>query len=117
MKVVLRLTTVLFLAAVSFQLIGCGSAAELSSAKLYREQRNYIKAEQLLEQGLAKDPTNDDIWALYVTNLYDLKKYEKIAEVIDTASVYAVKNRAQVERFVMPIHSTRYRALKWRSRA
>lgn len=97
MKVVLRLTAILFLAAVSVQLIGCGSAAELASAKLYREQRNYIKAEQLLEQGLAKDPTNDDLWALYVKNLYDLKKYEKIAEVIDTASVYAVKNRAEVE--------------------
>jgi tetratricopeptide (TPR) repeat protein len=97
MKIVLRLSLFLVLGVLSVQLIGCGSAAELSSAKLYREQRNYIKAEQLLEQALAKDPTSDDVWALYVKNLFDLKKYEKIAEVIDTASVYAVKNRAEVE--------------------
>ena len=30
-------------------------------------------------------------------NLYDLKQYEKIAEVIDTARLYAIKNRSMVE--------------------
>ncbi len=97
MKIVLRLSLFLILVVGFMQMTGCGSAAELSSAKLYREQRNFIKAEQLIEQGLAKDPTSDELWALYMKNLFDLKKYEKIASVIDTASVYAVQNRAQVE--------------------
>lgn len=96
MERVLRLTIVVVIAFISLEFIGCGEA-ELKSAKLYREQRNYIKAEQLLLQALSKDPSSDDVWALYVTNLFDLKKYEKIAEVIDTAEVYAVKNRPQVE--------------------
>src|SRR5437763_1866727 len=30
-------------------------------------------------------------------NLYDLKQYEKIAELVDTARLYAIKNRALVE--------------------
>ena len=81
---------------VSFQLLGCGGA-DLQSAKLYRIQHNWDKANLMLEQALRSDPTNDEAWALYVENLYSLKRYEKIAEVIDTARLYAIKNRAQVE--------------------
>ncbi len=81
---------------VSFQLLGCGGA-DLQSAKLYRIQHNWIKANEMLLQALKSDPTNDEAQALYVQNLYDLNLYEKIAEVIDTARLYAIKNRAAVE--------------------
>ena len=81
---------------VSFQLLGCGGA-DLQSAKLYRIQHNWDKANLMLEQAIKADPTNDEAWALYVENLYELKRFEKIAEVIDTARLYAIKNRAMVE--------------------
>ena len=81
---------------ISFQLFGCGGA-DLQSAKLYRIQHNWDKANLMLEQALKADPTNDEAWALYTQNLFDLKRYEKIAEVIDTARLYAIKNRAIVE--------------------
>ncbi len=81
---------------ISFQLLGCGGA-DLQSAKLYRLQHNWDKANLMLEQTIKADPTNDEGWALYVQNLYDLKRYEKIAEVIDTARLYAIKNRSMVE--------------------
>lgn len=81
---------------ISFQFLGCGGA-DLQSAKLYRIQHNWAKANEMLEKAVQGDPTNDEAWALYVTNLFDLKRYEKIAEVIDTARLYAIKNRAQVE--------------------
>jgi tetratricopeptide (TPR) repeat protein len=96
MKIVSRVAVFATILLLSLQYFGCGGA-ELSSAKLYRQQRNYLKANDLLEQALKSDPTGDEVWSLYVTNLYDLKRYEKIAETIDTARLYAVKNRTQVE--------------------
>ncbi|HET9135072.1 MAG TPA: tetratricopeptide repeat protein [Candidatus Kapabacteria bacterium] len=51
----------------------------------------------MLLKALASDPHSDEGWALYVANLYDLSNYEKIAEVIDTARLYAIVNRPMVE--------------------
>jgi tetratricopeptide (TPR) repeat protein len=79
-----------------FAFFGCGGA-DIQSAKLYRQQRNYDAANRMLEQALKSDPTSDEGWALYVQNLYDLKKFERIADVIDTARLYAIKNRKLVE--------------------
>jgi tetratricopeptide (TPR) repeat protein len=96
MKSLRQLCFIAALAVLSIQYLGCGGA-EISSAKLYRNQRNYVKANEMLEKALKSDPTSDEGWALYVTNLFDLKRYERIAEVIDTARIYAVENRTQVE--------------------
>ncbi|HYM20218.1 MAG TPA: tetratricopeptide repeat protein [Candidatus Kapabacteria bacterium] len=82
--------------AFSFQYIGCGGA-EITSAKQYRTLHNYNKANDMLLQALKSDPHSDEGWALYVQNLYDLNQYEKIADVIDTAKLYAIKNRQTVE--------------------
>src|SRR5438552_12453137 len=80
----------------AFQFFGCGSA-DIQSAKLYRQQRDYIRANTMLEQALKSDPTSDEGWALYMQNLFDQSKYEKIAELIDTARLYAIKYRKIVE--------------------
>jgi tetratricopeptide (TPR) repeat protein len=96
MKFLTRFGLILLLFSLSLQYLGCGGA-ELSSAKLYRGQRNYVKANQLLEAALKSSPTDDETWAVYVQNLFDLKNYEKIADVIDTARLYAVTNRQAVE--------------------
>src|SRR5205085_11784773 len=96
MKYFLRQILFLTLFVLTFQFLGCGGA-DLQSAKLYRDQHNWRKADEMLLQALKADPTGDEIWALYVQNLYDLNQYEKIAEVIDTARLYAIKNRLTVE--------------------
>ena len=96
MKFFSKIGLILLLSSLSLQYLGCGGA-ELSSAKLYRGQRNYVKADQLLKAALQSSPTDDETWAVYVTNLFDLKNYERIAEVIDTARLYAVQNRQVVE--------------------
>jgi len=96
MKYSVKLFSFVAIFVVTFQLLGCGGA-DLQSAKLYRIQHNWVKANEMLEQTIKADPTNDEGWALYMQNLYDLKKYEKIAELIDTARLYAIKNRALVE--------------------
>jgi len=96
MKHLARFALIVFLTTLSVQLLSCGSA-EISSAKLYRQRRDYSKADQLLKQALISNPTDDEAWDLYVQNLYDLKNYEKIADVIDTASLYSVTHRADID--------------------
>src|SRR5512140_3005607 len=96
MKNRIRVAITFAVLTLSIQYVGCGGA-EISSAKLYRQQRNYNRANDLLLQALKNDPHSDEGWALYLQNLYDLNQYEKIASVIDSAKLYAVKNRAQVE--------------------
>src|SRR2546428_12540806 len=95
---VLWLSIAIILSSFIFEGAGC-SGAEIQSAKLYRSQRNYDKANDMLEKALSKNPTDDEAWTIYVQNLYDLKRFEKIAEVIDTAVLYAVTHRPIVEDF------------------
>jgi tetratricopeptide (TPR) repeat protein len=79
-----------------FVITGCGGA-DVQSAKLYRQRHDFAAANKMLEQALKSDPTNDEGWALYMQNLYDLNNYEKIAEYVDTARLYSIKYRALVE--------------------
>ncbi|HWF45107.1 MAG TPA: tetratricopeptide repeat protein [Candidatus Kapabacteria bacterium] len=78
------------------QFAGCG-AADIQSAKLYRQRRDYIHADQLLQKALAEDPTSDEGWYLYTANLYDLKEYEKISNIIDTAMLYSTTHRQELQ--------------------
>lgn len=96
MKYISKLSLLLISVGLVLQLAGCG-AAEVSSAKLYRQQRNYVKANELLEQALQKNPQDPEALALYIKNLYDLKQYEKIADRIDTAWFYAVDYRSDID--------------------
>ncbi len=96
MKTLTRLAIVFAALSLSIQYYGC-AGSEIASAKLYRQQRKFPKADEMLQQALKSDPRSDEGWALYVQNLYDLQRYERIAEVIDTARLYAIKFRSQVE--------------------
>ncbi len=93
----IQLTLLLaFLATLALQLTGCGSA-DVESAKLYRQQREYNRANTMLEKAIKEDPTSDEAWYLYAMNLNDLKDYEKIAKIIDTAMLYSVTHRAELQ--------------------
>ncbi|HET6512530.1 MAG TPA: tetratricopeptide repeat protein [Candidatus Kapabacteria bacterium] len=96
MKIFQRIGLLLLIGAFAAQIAGCG-AAEVSSAKLYRTQRNYVKADELLTLALKRNGADPEAWALYVQNLYDLNKYERLAEVIDTAYKYAVDYRTDID--------------------
>ncbi len=93
----IQLTVLLALIATfALQLEGCG-AADVQSAKLYRERRDYITADKMLERAIKEDPTNDEAWYLYAMNLNDLKEYEKIATIIDTAMLYSTTHRQELQ--------------------
>ena len=88
------LSTIIVTLAVQFA--GCG-AADIQSAKLYRQHRDYIQANVLLEKAIKEDPTSDEAWYLYAENLYDLKQYEKIADIIDTAVLYSTTHHDELQ--------------------
>lgn len=85
----------LLLFAVSFELMACG-AADIQSAKAYRQRRDYVRADEMLQKALKEEPTNDEAWYLYIVNLYDLKQFEKIATQIDTAMLYSTSHRGEL---------------------
>lgn len=90
------LSLVLF--AVTFEFIGCG-AADIQAAKAYRQKRDFERANEMLLKAINEEPTSDEAWYLYVVNLYDLRQYEKIAEVIDTAMLYSTTHRGELQDF------------------
>ena len=96
MKTASKALLMTVLVSFAMQLASCG-AGEVQSAKLYRERRDYITANIRLEKAIKADPTNDEAWYLYVVNLYDLKQYEKIANVIDTAMLYSVTHHPDLQ--------------------
>lgn len=79
----------------AFEFVGCG-AADVQSAKLYRQRRDYPSADRMLLKAVTEDPTNDEAWYLYAENLNDLKEYEKIATIIDTAMLYSTTHREEL---------------------
>jgi tetratricopeptide (TPR) repeat protein len=85
----------LLLFAVSFEFMACG-AADIQSAKAYRQRRDYVRADEMLQKALKEEPTNDEAWYLYIVNLYDLKQFEKIATQIDTAMLYSTSHRGEL---------------------
>ena len=98
MKKIQHSLLVILLSAFAFEIIGCG-AADIQSAKLYRQRRDYPSAQRMIERALAEDGTNDEAWFLYIQNLYDLKNFEQIAQKIDTAMLYSATHRAEIQQY------------------
>jgi tetratricopeptide (TPR) repeat protein len=96
MKTLNRTLLLAVLTTFAFELAGCG-AADVQSAKLYRQRRDYVTADKMLQKAITEDPTNDEAWYLYAENLNDLKEYEKIAEIIDTAMLYSTTHREELQ--------------------
>jgi len=96
MKTIQRTLLLAFLTTFAFELAGCG-AADVQSAKLYRQRRDYVTADKMLQKAITEDPTNDEAWYLYAMNLNDLKEYEKIASIIDTAMLYSTTHRQELQ--------------------
>jgi tetratricopeptide (TPR) repeat protein len=96
MKTINRTLLLAVLTTFAFEFAGCG-AADVQSAKLYRQRRDYVTADKMLQKAITEDPTNDEGWYLYAENLNDLKQYEKIATIIDTAMLYSTTHRQELQ--------------------
>jgi tetratricopeptide (TPR) repeat protein len=96
MKHIQRTLLLAVITTFAFEFAGCG-AADVQSAKLYRQRRDYVTADKMLQRAITEDPTSDEGWYLYTENLYDLKAYEKIATIIDTAMLYSTTHRAELQ--------------------
>ncbi|HEY3876168.1 MAG TPA: tetratricopeptide repeat protein [Candidatus Kapabacteria bacterium] len=96
MKTTRKTLLLTLLTTLALQMAGCG-AADVQSAKLYRQRRDYPQADKMLLKAIQEDPTNDEAWYLYAENLNDLKQFEKIASIIDTAMLYSTTHRAELQ--------------------
>ena len=96
MKTTRKTLLLTVLATLAIQFAGCG-AADVQSAKLYRQRRDYPMADKMLQKAITEDPTSDEGWYLYAENLNDLKQYEKIAQIIDTAMLYSTTHRTELQ--------------------
>src|SRR5437870_1809649 len=98
MKTLTRTRLLALVATFALELAGCG-AADIQSAKLYRQRRDYAQADKMLKRALEEDPSSDEGWYLYTVNLYDLKNYEKVAQIIDTAMLYSSTHRSELQQY------------------
>ncbi len=96
MKTIERTLLLTLLVTFTIQFAGCG-AADVESAKLYRQRRDYISADKMLQKAITEDHANDEAWYLYAMNLNDLHNYEKIADIIDTAMFYSPTHRTELQ--------------------
>jgi tetratricopeptide (TPR) repeat protein len=96
--------TILLLVAVFFSTTGfqCGSA-ELTSAKLYINQKQYEKAEASLVKEVQKNDKDEEAWYLLGQVRMELKKYnemldayKKAAEISDAHKTEIARNRLAV---------------------
>ena len=98
---------VIVLAALVFTITGfqCGSA-ELTSAKLYVQQKNWAKAEESCLKELAKNDKNEEAWYILGQVRYETKKYPAALEAFNRASGISDAHKADIGK---------YRLVMWQS--
>jgi tetratricopeptide (TPR) repeat protein len=89
----------IFIATTGFQ---CGSA-ELTSAKLYINQKNYAKAEESLLKELAKNDKNEEAWFLLGQVRYENRKYGPALEAFTRASELSDAHKPDITRYRLGI--------------
>ncbi len=88
-----------FIATTGFQ---CGSA-ELTSAKLYINQKNYAKAEESLLKEIAKNDKNEEAWFLLGQVRYEEKKLGPSLEAFTRAQGISDAHKADITRYRLGI--------------
>ncbi|MCF8260872.1 MAG: tetratricopeptide repeat protein [Melioribacteraceae bacterium] len=74
----------------------CGST-EMTSAKLYIQQKKFDKAKESLEKEVEKNPKNDEAFYLLGTVEAELGNYNNILENFDKALEISTKNKEKIE--------------------
>lgn len=91
---------VLLLAAAYLALTGfqCGSA-EITTAKLAMQQKDFNKAEESLMKEVAKNPKNEEAWFLLGQVRHELKKYGPMNEAFTNALAINSTHKEEIQRF------------------
>jgi tetratricopeptide (TPR) repeat protein len=99
----------LLLAAIFFSTTGfqCGSA-EITSAKLYIQQKQWDKAEQSLQKELSKNDNNEEAWYLLGATRFELRKYTGMNEAYTRALALGDAHKAEITRTRLAVWGTLY---------
>lgn len=91
---------VMFLAVTYMALTGfqCGSA-EITTAKLAMQQKDFNKAEESLVKEVAKNPKNEEAWFLLGQVRHELKKYNLMNEAFTNALAINETHKDEIQRF------------------
>ena len=89
------LAAALYISITAFQ---CGSA-EMTSAKLYRDQKQYDKAEASCLKELAKNDKNEEAWYILGQVRYEVKKYAGMNEAFTKALQVSDVHKADVNKY------------------
>jgi tetratricopeptide (TPR) repeat protein len=73
------------------------SSTELTSAKLYIQQKNYDKALDVLQKEVAKNPQSDEGWYLLGTVQGEKKNYEEMIKAYDKSLSVSSKYAEQID--------------------
>jgi tetratricopeptide (TPR) repeat protein len=98
-----RFATSAFIVALTMILVyGCGST-EMTSAKLYLQQKNYEKAMEMLQKDVSKNGGSAENYYLQGTVYAEDESFEKMNEVFDSSLAYG-------DKFAQDILAYRYNA-------
>ncbi len=101
--------TILLLVAVFFSTTGfqCGSA-ELTSAKLYINQKQFDKAEASLMKELQKNDKNEEAWFLLGQVRMEMKNYNGMLEAYKKAAELSDTHKAEINRNRLAVWAMMY---------
>jgi tetratricopeptide (TPR) repeat protein len=95
-----------YLAVTGFQ---CGSA-EMTTARLAIQQKQFDKAEESLVRSLAKNPQDEEAWYLLGEVRYELKKYVEMTEAFDKALALSDVHRESINQYKLDVWSKQFNA-------
>ncbi len=98
------LAAAVFFAVTGFQ---CGSA-EVTTAKLAMQQKQYDKAEQSLLKQVEKNPTDEEAWFLLGQVRLELKKYKEMNDAYSKALEIAPTHKDQIQQNRLAIWAQLY---------
>lgn len=73
------------------------SSAEMTSAKLYIQRKEYQNAEAQLQKEVAKNPKNEEAWVLLGKIRYELKNYKGMKDAFVEAEKAGVKFKKETD--------------------
>jgi tetratricopeptide (TPR) repeat protein len=103
---------ILVISVVSLALMGfqC-SSAEMTSAKLYIQRKEYDNAEAQLRKELAKNPKNEEAYYLLGKEIYyPQKKFKEMADALRQALEIAPTHKKEVDLFLLQSWATTFNA-------
>lgn len=87
----------------------CGSA-EMTTAKLAIQQKQYDKAEEALVKTLVKNDKDEDAWFTLGEVRYELKKYREMNEAFNRALALSDLHKGEIHHYKLDVWSKQFNA-------